>query len=221
MPRGFIQYPPDGSGKQHATYDRGAEGHAAMVVPVPDHLVIFEGRGQSFRTPGRAGTVGQELAAIHNATGSAVLVKLNRVTVDLAMTVVKAITVLPPIIRLHRFTAVPTGGTAMPKVAADTTLSSNAAVTCWQDASADGTSSGTALAVTIPSGNIVSQEFAPRFITAAGYEMADRITFFEGNPDIILQPLQGVAVELVYTATGQNPITDMWIVGFDWHESQF
>ncbi|MDQ3223977.1 MAG: hypothetical protein M3Q75_10985 [Gemmatimonadota bacterium] len=146
------------------------------------------------------------------------LVNVNRVSVDLAMTAAKAVTVLPPIIRIHRFTAVPTNGTATPKVGLDTALTSNASVTAWQDAQSDGTSSASALTVTIPASQILTEEFAPRLITAAGYEPADRITFFDGDPDITLRALEGVVVELVYVLATQNPITDMWIVQLDWEE---
>lgn len=194
--------------------------------PIPTPLPVttgdevnatFRGRAQSFRTPGRAGTTGQKLFALHNATGSAKLVYINQFFVDLYQTVVKAITVAPPIIRVHRFTALPTNGTALVKVPKDTALTSDAAVTAWGDASADGTNSGSALAVTIPAGNILTQEYAPRFITAAGYEMFDRAELLDKHC-IVLRALQGVAVELVYTLATQNPVTDMWIVGCDWYE---
>jgi len=168
--------------------------------------------------PGRAGTVGQKIAAIHNATGSTVLVNVNRIMLDMTVTTAKAVTVLPPIIRIHRFTALPTGGTALPKVGMDTAQTSNASVTAWQDASADGTSSATALTVTIPASQILTEEFAPRLITAAGYEVSDRLAFFEGEPDITLRALEGIVVELVYNLATMNPITDMWIVQIDWDE---
>lgn len=218
MPDGFLQLPPDGSGKKLRSFDRGTAGLDQYVIPVDPRIVTFRGRGSTFRTPGRAGTTGQKIAALHNATGSTVLVNVNRVSVDLAMTAAKAVTVLPPIIRIHRFTAVPTGGTALPKVGLDTALTSNVSVTAWQDASADGTSSATALTVTIPASNIMTEEFAPRLITAAGYEPADRLTFFEGSPDLLLRPLEGIVVELVYSLATMNPITDMWIVQFDFDE---
>ena len=175
------------------------------------------GRVTTFRTPGRAGTAGQKIFALHNATGSTKIVRINHIAVDLAVTVVKAITVLPPLIRVHRFTAVPTNGTALTKVSKDTALASNASITAWGDASADGTSSGTALTITIPAGNCLTQEFAPRFITAAGYEMFDRAELLVDQV-IALRALEGIVVELAYTAAGQNPITDMWAVTCDWWE---
>jgi len=220
VPESIVQLPADGTGRKLRTRERtiGANIVQEQVVLVGSEAVVsFNGRAQSFRTPGRAGTTGQKLASIHNATGSTVLVRVNRITVDLAVTVVKAVTVLPPIIRAHRVTVLPTGGTAMPKATVDTAQTSNASVTLLQDASADGTS-GTVITATIPASNVLVQEFAPRLITAAGYEPADRLTFFEGEPDIILRPLEGIVVELVYVLATQNPITDMWIVGFDFDE---
>ncbi len=218
MPDSSVVLPVDGAGKALRTFNRSANLHDQYVIPVDPRIVTYRGRTSTFRMPGRAGTTGQKIAALHNATGSTVLVNINRISVDLAMTVVKAVTVLPPIIRIHRFTAVPTGGTAIPKVALDTAQTSNASVTAWQDASADGTSSATALTVTIAASQILTEEFAPRLITAAGYEPADRITFFEGDPDITLRALEGVVVELVYNLATMNPITDMWIVQIDFEE---
>lgn len=190
------------------------------VEPVAaSRQTTFLGRAATFRTPGRAGTTGQKVFAIHNATGSGVLINIKKLTVDIAQTVVKAVTVLPPTIRLWRFTAVPTLGTALPKVAEDTSLTSNAAVTLWQDASADGTSSASALTVTLPASNIMAGIFAPRLITAAGAELFDTHTFLEAVDDAItLRALQGVAIFLDYTAAGQNPTTDMWAVGVEWEE---
>ncbi len=200
------------------TFNRAANLHDQYVIPTDPRVITFRGRTATFRIPGRAGTTGQKIAAIHNATGSAVLVNVNRIMLDFTCTTAKAVTVLPPVIRIHRFTAVPTGGTATPKVGLDTALTSNASVTAWQDASADGTSSATALTITIPASNILTEEYAPRLITAAGYEPADRLAFFEGEPDVVLRPLQGLAVELVYTLVTQNPVTDMWMVQIDFDE---
>jgi len=223
MPESIVQLPADGTGKSLRTRQRviGAATVQEQYVLVGSEAVVsFIGRAQTFRTPGRAGTTGQTLASIYNATGSTVLVRVNRITVDLAMTAAKPVTVLPPVIRVQRVAVLPTNGTALPKTSADTALISSASVVCLQDASADGASSITALVDTIPAGQMLSQEFAPRLITAAGYEPADRLTFFQGEPDIILRPTEGIVVELVYVLATQNPITDMWLVGFVWDEYQ-
>jgi hypothetical protein len=179
--------------------------------------VLFRGRASTFRTLGRAGTVGQKILSIHNATGSTIKVYVTKVVVDLAMTVVKAITVLPPIIRLWKVTVLPTNGTALTHNRIGGTTTSNASVTVLGDASADGTGSATTLTATLPAGTILTQEFAPRFITAAGYEPADRVEFdIEG--EVELDALEGIVLFLDYTLATQNPITDMWIASVEWYE---
>ncbi|MDQ3640478.1 MAG: hypothetical protein M3450_03120 [Actinomycetota bacterium] len=213
MPESFVQLPVDGTGKKLRTNSRGSVvGHDQYVIPTDERQVTFRGGAATFRTPGRAGTAGQKIFAIHNAAGSTVIVDVRRLRVDLAMTVAKAITVLPPVIRLHRVTVLPTNGTSAAKVGEDTAQTSNASVAVFGDASADGTSSTSALTATIPANSFVDQEYAPRFITAAGYEPMDRTTFLEGQSDQWLRAGEGLVLELVYTATGQNPVTDMWLV---------
>lgn len=180
--------------------------------------ISFKGRAITFRTPGRAGTSGQKIFALHNATASPTIVDVHKITVDTVATVVKAVTVLPPIIRLYRFTAVPTNGTALTKNAEDTSLTSKVAVTAWGDASADGTSSASALtigAVTVGTQTgLLTQELAPRLITAVGYEVADRMVYLEGEDETItLRPLEGLCVFLDYVLATQNATTDMWTVG--------
>jgi len=186
---------------------------------VGDHGA-YSGHTGTFRIPGRAGTAGQKIFALHNATGSSVVIRVHKITVDLVQTVVKAVTVLPPVVRVSKFTAVPTSGTAASKVADDSSgTATSASVTAWQDASADGTSSSTALTITIPAGNVVGEEFAPRLITAAGYEPLDRAVFLgESEEGITLRPLQGLVVFLDYVLATQNPVTDMWLVGCRWEE---
>ena len=196
------------------------DGDVSNTNPYPvaqTEVVLFKGRASTFNTPGRAGTVGQKILSLHNATGSTVTVKVRKVVVDLACTVVKAITVAPPIIRLWKVTVLPTNGTALTKNKIGGTSTSSASVTVLGDASADNTGSATTLTATLPTGTIITQEFAPRFITAAGYEMADRIEFLE-DTEITLTALEGVVLFLDYTAAGQNPTTDRWIAGIEWTE---
>mgnify|MGYP003452564393 CR=1 FL=1 len=175
-------------------------------------------RASTFRIPGRAGTTGQNIFAIHNATGSSVAVQLKKLRVDLTATVVKAVTVLPPMVRAYKVTVLPTNGTAVTKVAMDSTATaSSSAVTLFQDASADGTSSASALTATIPAGAVLRGDFAPRLITAAGYEMADKIDLLQ-DAIVTLNPLEGIVVVLDYVLATQNPITDMWMVTAEWSE---
>lgn len=202
-----------GAGTTIDTYQLPGGDHRQYVIPIDRGG--YSGRATTFRIPGRAGTTGQKLFALHNATGSTIAVDVHQVTIDLVQTVIKAVTVLPPVIRLSKFTALPANGTTMAKTSEDSALSSSASVTLWQDASADGTSSATALAVTAVSG--ITQEYAPRLITAAGYEPADRVEFLNSG-EITLRPLEGVVLELVYVLATQNPTSDMWIGSLRWAE---
>ncbi len=211
------------SGVEAKGYREGAttaDPWTQYVIPVEDRIVSFSGRTTTFVTPGRA-AVAQKVFAIHNATGSTVLVSVDRLTIDLLTTVAKAATVLPPLIRVHRFTALPTGGTALAKAGMDTTLTSSASVTAWGDSSADNAGAGTSSAttLTITAGAAISQKYAPRMLTAAGYEPIDTAPFFHGEPDIMLRALEGVVVFLdMATVTTGNPATDKWMVTADWTE---
>lgn len=204
-----------GTGSHRVTI---ASDNAPVAYTEINPAVTYRGRCSTFRTPGLAGTAGQKIFAIHNATGSTKIVRVNRIIVDKYETVVKAVTVAPPIIRVHRVTVLPTNGTAGSKTAKDSALASNASITVFQGASADGTASGTALTATIPAGSCLDQEFASRLITAAGYEAADKHVFDYSGDEIVLRALEGVVVFLDYSLATQNPVTDMWTVTCDWDE---
>ena len=189
-----------------------------LPVSVVASTYLYRGRAGTFRTPGRAGVAGQKLLSIFNATGSGRVVTVNNMYVDLTTTVVKAVTVLPPVIRVYRIAAAPTGGTALTKVAKDSALTSSASVTLAGDASVDGTSSTTALTAVTTAGATLTQEFAPRLITAAGYEMFDRTEFFSSTM-VTVRPGEGLVLALDYTLATQNPVTDMWVASVDWDEA--
>ncbi len=206
------------TGAAHTTGVVVAQVLAVQAVSNIDagRIVTFAGRANTFRTPGRVATT-QNLMSLHNASGSAVKVRVDSVFVDVSTTVVKAVTVLPPILRVHKVTVLPTNGTALTKVPQDSTLTSSASVALLGDSSADGTGSGTTLTATIPAGAIYTQEFAPRLITAAGYETGDRLQFLEGDDAFItLNALEGVVLQL---ASAVNMVaTDHYIVGVKWSE---
>jgi len=198
-------------------------GDISLTNPLPVRQITtlgaptFQGRVNTFRSPGRAGTVGQKLFALHNATGSTKFVIINQVYVDVAHTAAIVVGTVPVIARIHRFTALPTNGTALTKVAKDTALTSNASITAWGDASADGTISGTTLTIPISAGTMLTQEFAPRIITAAGIEIFDRTEFLTGS-EVELRALEGIVLFLDYVAAAANPTTSFWTAGCDWAE---
>lgn len=187
------------------------------TIPVGPATVLYRGRANTFRTPGRAGTTGQKILSIHNATGSAITAVVTKLFVDHTQTVIIAVTVLPPSIRAWKVTVLPTNGTALTKVKTGGSTTANASVTVLGDASADGTGSASALTATLPAGTIIAQEFASRLITAAGYEMCDRVEF-DFPYEIVLAPLEGIVLFLDYVLATQNPTTDMWTAGVEWYE---
>ncbi len=199
-------------------FSNGAR-NAEYVIPVEDKIVSYRGRASTFITPGRA-AAGQKILAIHNAAASPVLVDVRQVRVDMLSTVVKAVTVVPPTIRLHRFTVLPTNGTALGKVPFDTAVASNAAVTAWGDASADNVTSVTTLTVTVPANSCLAQIAGPRILTAVGQEAIDTAAFFEaGTPPILLRALEGLVVFLdAAVVTTGNPATDLWTASLEWTE---
>lgn len=212
------------SGVEVRGYRRGTlstDSWDQYVIPVEDKIISFQGRCTTPYIPGR-GLTQQKIFALHNATGSSVLVSIDRIRLDLLNLGVKAIGIVPPMIRIHRFTALPTNGTNLSsthKAPLDSTLSSNASVTVWADASADNTSSGTTLTVTIPTNSLLAQQWAGRVFTAVGYEEMDRPEFFGGEPDVTLRALEGICVFLdAAVVTTGNPSTDKWAVSCDWTE---
>lgn len=207
------------SGYNGTTWDRlrSSTKHGLVTDTDNNSGTLFRGKSATFRTLGRAGTAGQKIMAIHNATGSSVTVRVHRIIVDLYATVVKAVTVAPPIVRIWKFTAVPTNGTQITKNKVGGTTTSNASVTVWNDSSADGTGSGTTLTVTLPAGTFIDQLYASRIITAVG-EVNTRSIVFEYLKGIELAALEGLCVFLDYTAATSNPTTDMWTASIKWSE---
>jgi hypothetical protein len=192
---------------------------AQFGMPVnidPKRSITFWGRACAFKTPGRA-AVSQKILSIHNAVGSTVLVDVNRLRVDMLSTVAKVATIVPPVIRAVRYTTVQTNGTVLTKNAIDSAQTSNGSVTVTGDASADGTLSATTLTLT-PTATL-AQGYAPRLLSAVGYELMDTIEFFEGNTDITLRAGEGLAIFLDgATVTTGLPATDAFIASVDWNE---
>jgi len=182
----------------------------------------YSGFVSTFRTPGRAGTTGQKIFAIHNgiADASPAVVSVTKVSVTLYATVVKAVTMAPPIIKLWKVTVLPTLGAAATKVVEDSSgQADDTSVKVFQDADADGTSaSAGALAATLPAGTFIKSIPAPRIITAAGADTNQVIDFDLGKP-IKLRNVEGLVVFLDYTDAGSNPTTDMWTVNCEFSHS--
>jgi hypothetical protein len=184
------------------------------VVPVLDRVVSVRGRACSFRQLGIAGTTGQRIGSIFNAAGSSVIVDIELVAIDVIQTAARV--VAPPVIRAHKFTTAPAGGTAMTKIAEDSTMTSSSSVALLQGTASEA-GAATAITGSIPANSIVNQEVAPRALTLVGYEQFDRIEWFDNSP-WTLRAGEGILVNLDYSAATANPVTDNWITTFRWSE---
>jgi hypothetical protein len=207
-----------GSGANIDTITAPNGDHRQVVIS--DNKGGYSGHVSTFRTPGRAGTAGQKIFSIHNATGSTIAVDIHKLIVGHSQTVVTAVTVIPPIIRLWKVTVLPTNGTALTKVADDTGgTATSSSVTVLGDASADGTGSGTTLTATLPAGTIVAEAFAPLLVTAVGQVASNQVAFLTDSLETItLRALEGLVVFLDYTNASANATTDSWTVNCAWEE---
>jgi hypothetical protein len=181
----------------------------------------YSGFVSTFTTPGRAGTAGQKIFSIHNgaADASPTVVSVSKVSVSMYATVIKAVTMAPPIVRLWKVTVAPTGGDLITKVVDNTDgEAADSLVVCRQDASANVTSSSGALTATLPAGTFIKSIPASRIITAVASDVPQLVTFDLGKP-IKLRNVEGLVVFLDYTDAGSNPITDMWTVNCEFSHS--
>jgi len=226
MAEDFVQIAPDSTGAKIRTRARTIGANAVeeqYVIIQEEKVVSAQVRACSFIVPGRGGTT-QKLATLFNASGSTVLVRLNRVIVDVLITAAAGIapTVFVPLVRVQRISAAPTGGGSITKSLRDTGGSSNASVTALCDATADGTVAATQLAAT--SVGTLHQVYSPRVLIVGTtpattlYEPVDTVPFFVGEPDITLRASEGVAVTLDASVAAGNPTTNRWTCMFDWDE---
>jgi len=187
----------------------------------PEAAASFRGRASTYRSVGRAGTTARRVLALWNAVGSGKVVTINQVAIDIKSIAAIAITVIAPPIRIYRITASPTSGTALTKVAKDTGLSGGATgsanITLFQDASADGTNSATALAATVTAGSALTQEFASRLITGAGFEMMDRAELLV-DKGVVIRAGEGIVLSLDITLATQEPAGVQTLTTIDWWE---
>jgi hypothetical protein len=186
-----------------------------QVVSVqPNRVPSFVGTVGTFRAPGRAAAT-QNLFALHNATGSAILVAVRRIMVESGQTT--ASLVMPVTIMLSRITTIPSNGTSLSKVGTDTAQSSSVSVTAWGDASADGTSSGTTLAAT--AGNRMAVRLTDQLYTAVGWALTapDALLDYDNEP-IVLRALEGILVSISTPTAAENIAGRSFVVSCDFEE---
>lgn len=222
-----------GQGTNSWTVTRGVDGTTAVahaigvgvslvtaiqrVIPVSERDVTYMGMCASFRTPGRAATA-QNVFSIFNAAGSAILVAVRRMSIQVDQTAVR-LTVAPKAL-VARSTTAPTNGTALGKLPFDTALSSNASVAILGDASADGTSSATTLTST-PDATKGFAQYLQRENTLVGqadYPDNSMIPLLCADDPVILRASQGLLIHIIAAATTDNPATAHYQINCVWEE---
>jgi len=176
--------------------------------------VLYTGSAATFRTVGAAATT-QNLFTIENTAGSAVLVGVRSLVMQLDATAV--LTAVMPLVKTTRI-AIPTGGTTLAKVALDTSQSSVANVIVRGATASDG---GGATAITATPGGIIWQQYGMRVHTAVGqiaspdYPLLPSLV--SGSP-LVLRPSEALLVQVVAAAGTSNPATNHWFVQCVWEE---
>jgi len=178
--------------------------------------ISFTGLAASFRTIGAAATT-QNLFTIENASGSPVIVGIRRLLVQLDATAY--LSVVMPLVKTSRPSALPTGGTILPKTTMDvsTTGSSDSVVIRGGNAY----NGGAATAITATAGTILWQQYAMRMHSVVGQVFTDDnpvLPSLTQDTSFVLRANEGLLVQVVSAATGSNPTTNHWWVECVWEE---
>jgi hypothetical protein len=177
--------------------------------------VSYQGSAATFRIVGSAATP-HTLFTIENTAGSAVVVRIRRLVVQLDATV--ALTAVMPLVKTSRAAAIPTGGTVLAKGKFDTAQTSAANVILRSATASDG---GVATAITATPGDIMWQQYCMRLHTAVGQVLSSDNpllpTLIETYP-VLLAANQAIMCQVVAAAGTSNPATNHWYVQCMWEE---
>ncbi len=190
---------------------------AQNVVPVKNRVVSAQMNVSAFRTLGAAALL-HNVFSIENQAGSTVLVAVRRIAVLLDATT--ALNAVAPIVKVSRPAALPTGGTVLGKVPADTEQPSNASVVCRGANAADG---GAATAITATAGTTLWSQYTMRMHTLVGQVVMDDnagIPALSADDPIILRPGEALLVQVVAAVATANPATNHWVINSVFEEYQ-
>lgn len=179
--------------------------------------MAYTGIVTTFRIPGAAATT-QNLFTLENTTGSAVVVTIRRLMLQMDATAV--LTAVMPQFKTSRC-AVPSGGTTITKGTFDSTQTSAANVVARGGASADGTAS----AITATPGTAIWQQFGMRMHTVVGQVLAvdcDMLPVLIADtnlPSFKLAANEAIVVHIIAAAGTSNPATNHYVVNCVWTEA--
>lgn len=204
MAEDFVQLAADGAGAKMRTRGRTIGANAVeeqYVLVASERVVVARLWWATSRIPCRAVT-SQPLFTIWN--GGTNLVAVRRLTAESDTIVAKA--ALSPVLRTFRMTTASTAGDTLVGFSQDTNDTGSAGVVARQDASADGTSSASALTATPNPTTKAWQQTAPRMHTAVGYLGPTVLNLLPDDSGVvaegplILRPSQGLVVRMEVAA---------------------
>jgi hypothetical protein len=188
-----------------------ALGLAQYVVPMSNRSVSFCGCAATWRTLGSAASP-QPLFSIENQAGSAVIVGVSKLTVEMDTTV--ALLTLAAEFQTYRPTSIASGGTVLTKGSIDTALTSNASVVLRGATASDG-GAATAITAAAPATNPMWHQYAARANTLVATMVPDDYNMLPADiADVDWVPVragESLAVRVIGTATN-NPATNHYVV---------
>ncbi len=191
---------------------------AQNVVPVSNRIVSAQISASSFRTLGAAALL-QNVFSIENQAGSTVLVAVRRMAVQLDATALLA--AVAPSVKVSRITTLPTGGTVLGEVPADSANTSNASVVVRGATASDG---GAATAITATAGVAFWSQLTMRMHSLVGQVLMEDESVIPGlseNDPIILRAGEALLVQIVAAATTSNPATNNWVINTVFEEMTY
>ena len=208
-----IQYPPDSTGKSVRTYRRGAlttDPHDSYVIPTVARVISNELRFATFRTVASA-AANHNLLTIENTTGSAVLLAVRQLILEIQVNALTAMLVAAEA-RLFRGTTVPTGGTVATLHQNDTADTAAPANLVVRQATASDGGAATAITYATPTTNPFTAQAIDKILTGVGQFVTDEAPLLTLAEDpLILRAGQSLVVTVngvipahyLYTIRGQ------------------
>lgn len=170
----------------------------------------------TFRTLGNAATP-QNIFTLEAGSSTPGPIVVRRLEVFTDSTA--ALTALSPYARLSYPTALPSSGTTLTKVPADSKRASNANVVARGATASDG---GSATAITATAGSAIAAAFTGRLHTAVGQalkQVDDLLGPFLQETGLVVRPGEALLVQIISGTAADNANTRHYIVNCAWEET--
>jgi|GEM_PF-2337515 len=166
------------------------------VIPTSARIASNEVKFASWRTVASAATP-HNLLSIENTTGSAVLVAVRELAVEIQVNAVTAMLVASDI-KLFRGTTVPTGGTTLTQHQLDTSDTVSPANVVIRGATASDGGAATGITYALPATNAMYAQAVPKILTGVGVFVTADQRFIQRDEDpLILRAAQSLLLVVI------------------------